>query len=221
VLRWQDPEDAVEPPQVPIIRVDTTKRDFGVISTDKSTTLEVPIRNTGNNVLNGEVYLDGPDAGPFDIADGLSSFSLEAGSSQVVSITFSPESLKSYKAELHIVHDAPNRNDTLIISLVGQGKEPTDATSSPDRPRKVQLYQNYPNPFNPSTNIRYGLSEPGEVLLEVYTITGQRTAVLYEGYQPAGYYSVSFDGSGLASGIYIYRLYTQNMVLTRKLTVIK
>jgi len=221
VLRWQDPEDAVEPPQVPIIRVDTTKRDFGIVSKDSSVTVEVSIRNTGNNVLNGEVQIAGPNAGLFVIADGLSTFSLEVGTSQAVGITFNPGGLENYEAELHVVHDAPNRSDTLVISLVGQGKEPTDATPDPDLPGELALHQNYPNPFNPSTRISYEMSEPSEVLLQVYTITGQRIAVLHEGYQPAGYYKVSFDGSGLASGIYIYRLHTQNMVLTRKFTLIK
>ena len=185
-MDWQDPDDTVDPPQVPIVRIDTTRRVFGEVSTDSSGIVEVPIRNTGNNILNVEVYLSGPDSGLLAIADGLSTFSLEAGSSQTVAITFHAEKPDRYEAELHVVHDAPNRSDTLIISLVWEGKSATDATSEPDLPGELALHQNYPNPFNPETVIRYELPEDHEVMLEVYDILGRRVATLVKEVKPAG-----------------------------------
>ncbi|MDG5768333.1 hypothetical protein QA596_12815, partial [Balneolales bacterium ANBcel1] len=176
VLKWQDPDNAVDQPQVSIIRVDTAKHDFGQVSTDRSGTGEVAIRNTGNTLLSGEVYLAGSDSGLFAIDDELSTFSLEAGSRQDVAIAFQPESAQSYEAEMHIVHDAPNRSDTLIVPLVGEGKEPTFAMPDSDRPQKVALYQNYPNPFNPVTVIRYDLLEGRQVSLVVYDVMGRRVA---------------------------------------------
>jgi hypothetical protein len=83
------------------------------------------------------------------------------------------------------------------------------------------LSQNFPNPFNPSTTIRYSLPEASHVLLEVYTAAGQRVAVLASGEQRAGWHTASFDGSALASGVYIYRLEAGGFVQTRKLMLIK
>jgi hypothetical protein len=221
VLRWQNQEDAVDPPEVPIIRMDTTKRDFGEVSIDSSVTVEVPIRNTGNNILNGEVYLAGPDAALFAIADGLSSFSLKVDSSQAVAITFYPVSFESYEAELHVVHDAPNRSDTLIIPLSGQGKEPTDATPAPDLPGELALHQNYPNPFNPSTVITYLVPSESRVQLTIYDVTGRRVSALVDEVQAPGEYRVMWDASEIASGIYIYRLSASGHTLTRRMTLIR
>ena len=221
VLRWQDPDDTVDPPEVPIIRMDTTKRDFGEVSIDSSVTMEVPIQNSGNNMLNGKVYLAGPDAALFAIADGLSTFSLEVDSSQTVAITFLPESLESYEAELYVVHDAPNRSDTLIITLVGEGKEPTDARPNPDLPGELALHQNYPNPFNPSTVIAYRIPEESHVRLDVYDITGRRVSRLVDEMQAPGDYQVIWDASERTSGIYLFRLSASGHTLTRRMTLIR
>ncbi|MFU8861577.1 MAG: T9SS type A sorting domain-containing protein, partial [Cyclonatronaceae bacterium] len=88
-------------------------------------------------------------------------------------------------------------------------------------PGRVELDQNYPNPFNPETVIRFRLNETVNVRLEIYTITGQRVQTLVSGVREAGVHSVRFDGSGLASGVYMYRLMAGSEALTRKLTLIK
>jgi ribosomal protein L27 len=220
-LRWQEPEDAVDPPSVPIVRIDTTKRDFGMVVTDSSGTVEVIIRNTGNKMLNGEAFLVGSDTGAFAIADGLSSFSLEADSSQTVAITFHPESPDRYEAELHVVHDAPNRSDTLIISLVGEGKSSTFAMPDPDRPQRVELQQNYPNPFNPSTVIAYQIPEESHVRLSIYDVTGRQVSKLVDEVQPHGEYRVTWDALNMASGVYISRLTVGEVIINRPMTLIK
>ncbi len=220
-MDWQDPDDTVDPPQVPIVRIDTTRRVFGEVSTDSSGIVEVPIRNTGNNILNVEVYLSGPDSGLLAIADGLSTFSLEAGSSQTVAITFHAEKPDRYEAELHVVHDAPNRSDTLIISLVWEGKSATDATSEPDLHGELVLHQNYPNPFNPSTVIAYQIPEETHVRLNVYDVAGRRVSALVDEMQPPGEYRVNWDATEMASGIYIYRLSASGHTLTRRMTLIR
>jgi hypothetical protein len=88
-------------------------------------------------------------------------------------------------------------------------------------PDEFSLSQNYPNPFNPTTQITYELPVQSDVTLSVYDITGQQVALLVSERVEAGSHTVTFDGSDLSSGIYIYRLRAGSTVLTRKLTLIK
>jgi len=87
-------------------------------------------------------------------------------------------------------------------------------------PREVILDQNYPNPFNPSTVIRYGLPKSGRVRLEVFDVLGQTISVLVDEEQEPGYHKVSLDGLSLCDGVYFYRLSTEELVQTKKLTVL-
>lgn len=89
------------------------------------------------------------------------------------------------------------------------------------RPSGFALAQNYPNPFNPSTVIGYQLPQNGHVRLEVFDMLGQKVATLVDGVVAAGAHQVTFDGNGLSSGVYIYRLSAGNQVFTKKLTLIK
>ncbi|WP_234567429.1 T9SS type A sorting domain-containing protein [Rhodohalobacter sp. 614A] len=88
-------------------------------------------------------------------------------------------------------------------------------------PATVALNQNYPNPFNPTTQISYDLPQTADVRLEVYDLVGRQVATLVNQTMEAGSHLVNFDASNLSSGVYIYRLNAGNMVLSRKLTVIK
>ena len=88
-------------------------------------------------------------------------------------------------------------------------------------PAAYELSQNYPNPFNPATEIKYNLPEASRVVLSVYNIIGQQVASLVNGTIEAGFHSVTFDGSSLPSGTYIYRLQTNNFVQTKKMVLLK
>jgi len=88
-------------------------------------------------------------------------------------------------------------------------------------PQVFALNQNYPNPFNPSTQIQYALPESVNVRLDVYNVMGQRVATLVNDQKPAGYHTVTFDASRLASGTYLYRLIAGNHVITKKLLLVK
>ncbi len=93
-------------------------------------------------------------------------------------------------------------------------------------PAGPELQQNAPNPFNSETVISWLLLKPGPLRLEVFSLTGQRVAVLRQGPQQAGYHRLHWDGRDtegrpLASGVYLYRLVTGAGVLTRKLTLLR
>ncbi|MFZ5433166.1 MAG: T9SS type A sorting domain-containing protein [Calditrichota bacterium] len=79
----------------------------------------------------------------------------------------------------------------------------------------------YPNPFNAATRISYDLPKSGQVSLSVFNLQGQMVATLVDGFQSAGAYSIPFDGSTLASGVYLYRLQTEGFVQTRKMVLLK
>ena len=91
-------------------------------------------------------------------------------------------------------------------------------------PDNFSLTQNYPNPFNPSTKISYSIPSEGKVSLSIFDMTGKEVKSLVNSVQTAGYYSVNFDGSSLASGVYYYRVTVtgqNNFVATRKMLLVK
>jgi len=89
-------------------------------------------------------------------------------------------------------------------------------------PTKYSLGQNYPNPFNPSTTISYQLPvAAGHVSLKVYDVLGREVATLVNEQKAPGNYEVKFDGSKLASGVYIYRIEAGKFSDTKKLLLIK
>jgi predicted outer membrane repeat protein len=88
-------------------------------------------------------------------------------------------------------------------------------------PTEYLLHQNYPNPFNPSTVIRYEIPAETYVLLEVYNILGQRVALLVDGYQQAGYYTVHFHAEHLTSGTYFYRVTAGDFTAVRKFMLVR
>lgn len=90
-----------------------------------------------------------------------------------------------------------------------------------DTPVQFTLAQNYPNPFNPETQISYNLPKTGKVTLEVYSVLGQKISTLVSKQQNAGIYTVNFNASSLASGMYFYRLRFNNQILTQKMTLLK
>ncbi len=90
-----------------------------------------------------------------------------------------------------------------------------------DLPREFALRQNYPNPFNPSTTIKYDLSVDSRVTLKVFNILGQEVVTLVSEDQKAGYRSVEWNASNMASGVYFYRLQAGDFVASRKLLLLK
>ena len=103
---------------------------------------------------------------------------------------------------------------TVVTSGVG-------VAVAPVIPTEFSLSQNYPNPFNPSTTINFGLPVASNVTLKIYNILGEQVADVVNQVMPAGYHQVVFDGSKLASGLYIYRIEAGNFVQVKKMMMLK
>lgn len=88
-------------------------------------------------------------------------------------------------------------------------------------PGDYALGQNYPNPFNPTTQIEYSVPRASHVSLKVYDSLGKEVATLFEGTQKAGNHFATFNGAGLASGVYTCRLQSGDVSLTKKLVLMK
>lgn len=84
-----------------------------------------------------------------------------------------------------------------------------------------RLNQNYPNPFNPTTLLSYAIPRKGYMALRVYNLLGEVVDTLFEGISTPGNYTIEFNAEGLSSGIYLYRLETNDFTDTKKLVVIK
>jgi len=88
-------------------------------------------------------------------------------------------------------------------------------------PEEYKLYQNYPNPFNPSTKIKFQITELSHVKLTVYDIMGRELSTIANEQLKPGTYEVEFDGDKYQTGVYFYRLTTDNVNITKKMLLIK
>ena len=83
------------------------------------------------------------------------------------------------------------------------------------------LYQNYPNPFNPVTVISWQLTTSTHVELNIYNILGEKVRTLVNKKYVPGRYEYVFDASGLAAGLYFYRIKTDQFMKTKRMILIK
>jgi hypothetical protein len=86
---------------------------------------------------------------------------------------------------------------------------------------EFRLSQNYPNPFNPTTNIKFQIKNDGFVTLKVYDILGKEVATLVNEKLKPGEYETTFSGSGLASGVYFYKLTVGDFTDIKRMVLIK
>ena len=97
----------------------------------------------------------------------------------------------------------------------------TGLMSENQLPDDIVLHQNFPNPFNPTTRIQVELDRAETIRLEVFDVHGRNVAVLVDGALPAGLHSFNFDGTGLSSGVYLYRLHTPGRTFTQSMVLVK
>ncbi len=109
----------------------------------------------------------------------------------------------------------PRKNN----DIVGFTTDVKDEANS--QPTAYHLNQNYPNPFNPSTIISYSIPYSGLVTVKVYNMLGQEVQTLVNQFQSSGNHQVTFNGSSLSSGVYLYRINSENYNMVRKMVLLK
>jgi hypothetical protein len=105
--------------------------------------------------------------------------------------------------------------DTIVFDTT------SSVTENHFNPGDFLLSQNYPNPFNPSTRIKFTISNSGFVNLKIYDILGKEVATLVNEEKPAGTYIVEWNATGLPSGVYFYKLKTENLIETKKMILLR
>jgi len=127
------------------------------------------------------------------------------------------------------IHALAMSNTTLYAGTLFQGawERPltdylTDVISTSDNlPQNFYLSQNYPNPFNPSTSIEFSIPQESFVELKVFDVLGNEVVNLINEEKDQGVYTVTFNASGLSSGIYFYTLRADGFVQTKKMLLLK
>lgn len=120
----------------------------------------------------------------------------------------------------------PVQHSVQVGLEVGEPSDAGEDTDNPNVPASFSLFQNQPNPFNPQTQISYYLPADCQAQLTIYNVLGRTVRTLFDGYQSAGMHTVTWngrddDGAQLGSGIYFYRLKTEDFDQTKKMVLMK
>jgi len=208
------------------------------------------VKGVGKLCANGDAYLDASGGGvslPVNITSagqyilqfkgmvlggGNASAALSVNGTAAGSIAFTGKDSVFVNASSNLVQLNAGANTIALGSVVGKlgvdnlyvYKVSGLGTSIDDEdtnPNGFYLSQNYPNPFNPTTNIQFNLPTAANIRLSIHNVLGQTVAVLAEGMYSSGSHTLQFNGKGLASGLYFYRLASGDHVRIRKMTMIK
>ncbi len=163
----------------------------------------VRLFNNEDEIVDSLTY-DDKDPWPTE-ADG------DGSSLELIDSDLNNSIAENWKSSLN--HGTPGRINSVIVTSIKENEK--------QFPDNCKLSQNYPNPFNPSTKIEYYIPVKSFVSLKVYDSLGREVAVLYEGFNQAGYHYVTFDGSYISSGVYFYKLQSDNSRIVKKLLLLK
>ncbi len=143
------------------------------------------------------------------VPQGAASFSMASGTT--FSYAVQVAGTYNYKCDVHA-----SMTGSFTATVTGIQESVTAL-----QPASFQLAQNYPNPFNARTVIKFNLPVAQHVKLKIYSLTGAELATLIDEFMPAGEFTVPFNASNLASGVYFYQLVTEKYIDTKRLVLAK
>ncbi len=127
----------------------------------------------------------------------------------------------TYRWHVWIADEFTEVSSQDTFQFIFNGNPPVGVTENPRQPVEFALEQNYPNPFNPTTRFDFAIPAFGFVTLKVYDLLASEVAVLMNEQKQPGRYSITWNASGLPSGVYFYHLWVGSETLTRKSILIK
>ena len=138
----------------------------------------------------------------------------------MVPFSWTPELVGPMEGTLSLINNATDP-DPYLLPIRGVGISVGIVETPGAKPTTYSLGSNYPNPFNNTTKFAFSLPVNGNVSLKVYDIQGQEVANLADGWIGAGTYEVSFDASGLTTGVYVYSLTAGDFTASGKMVLMK
>lgn len=190
--------------------------------------LDFIVTNKGNHSDAFDLNAASISGWTVSIPGGAATGSLSAGAATTVTVRVEvPTPISSYTTDDIYLLATSQAN-----SSIGGGDKgfieagPSAILEEEGVPEQYFLAQNYPNPFNPSTHIAFGLQAGGHTTVTVYNLLGQQVALLLDDYRPPGSHVVTWNGednSGrpVPSGIYFYRIQSEEFAQTRKMVLMK
>ncbi|MHB1688380.1 MAG: arylsulfotransferase family protein [Ignavibacteriaceae bacterium] len=150
---------------------------------------------------------------------------IQPNDSAKITVAFKPLRQGSYSTSFNIrdisFYQGTQQMIARQVIVSGSSNNTTSVNGNGNVPGQFLLEQNYPNPFNPSTIISYQIPKDGLVTLKVFDALGREVKTLVDEFKSQGKYSVSFDASHIASGVYFYQLRAGDFVSIKKMILLK
>ena len=204
-------------PQAPDIAFSVTELLFPETQLGQFTEIPLIIYNYGalNLVIDSMTALSYPDVFTVDW-DPVNNV-IVSMDSLAVTAQFTPGEVLEYDDIIFVY----NNDELGVLTVSGAGISTSADPRIEGRPFSFTLQPAYPNPFNPVTELQYSISEPGNVSLAVYDVSGAQISMLAQGWHTPGAYNVRFEARDLPSGVYFAKLSTGNRQFTQKLMLLK
>jgi hypothetical protein len=222
-----------------------TSSDYSTVKYSPSGNQQWASRYNGNGNSEDRAYAIVVDGADNIFVTGTSRTSNSPGSEDYSTLKYSPAGTQQWAASYNGTGNSEDRayaivvdgSDNIYITGTSRnnnllGSEDFLTIKYKDLPKPISivsaeipvtnsLQQNYPNPFNPKTSFSFDIAKTGHVNITIYDALGNSVAVVVDRVLNAGKYSAQFDASGLASGIYFYRIKTGTFSDTKKLILAK
>ncbi|MFC2094035.1 aryl-sulfate sulfotransferase [Bacteroidota bacterium] len=192
--------------------------DFGEVTINDSQTKSVVVQSNSEK----EITL----TGVFNTLNELTisndfPLTIPSFGEAIIDVMFSPLEAGAISDTLNVRSDSDSSiiNSQVIVNGIGTivsgAREDTKINSS------YSIGQNYPNPFNPNTKIRFSIPQSENVVIDVYNIQGEKIESLVDQEMQAGNYKINFNGNGLASGMYFYKIIAGSFTKMKKMILLR